>query len=112
MEITATDDQAGTADELPCADSIGGIVRKALIQKVGEAVELTIGLAVALRELICKNRGDEITTNYDAAGTLDGLPCDGSVGVMVGEAISQKVDEADGLAVGLVDTLRELVCNN
>ena len=69
-------------------------------------------MAISLRELVCENRGDEITTNVDTTGTLDGLPCDGSVGGMVGEAISQKVYKAVGLAVELVDSFWELVGNN
>ena len=98
-EIATNDDRAGTAVELPCLDSLGGIVGEALSQKNGEAV------AISLRELVSENRGDEITTNDDdQAETLDGHSCDGSVGGTVGEAMSQKVDETVGLAVGLVDS--------
>ena len=41
-ETTTNDDQAGTAVELPCTDSLGEIKGEAPSQKVGETVELTI----------------------------------------------------------------------
>ena len=79
---------------------------------MNEAIGLAVGLVNSLQELVSNNRGEEITTTNDQAGTADELPCADSIGGIVGEALSQKVGEAVELTIGLVDSLRELVREN
>ena len=88
------------------------IVEEAISKKVDEADGLAVGLVDSLRELVCNNRGEEITATHDQAGTADELPCADSIGGIVEEALSQKVGEAVELTIGLVDSLWELVCEN
>ena len=67
-----------------------------------EAVGLAVGLVDSFRELVCNNRGEEITTTNDQAGTADELPCAHSIGGIVGEELSQNVGKAVILTIGLL----------
>ena len=104
-EIAAINDQAGTVVELPRVDSVREAVEEAMSKKVVQTVELAVGLAVSLWELVFVNRGEEITAINEPAGTVDELPRVDSIGEAIGKAISKKVVETFGPAVGLAVSL-------
>ena len=77
-----------------------------------KAIELAVGFAASLWELVFESRGEEIAAINDHAGTVDELPRADSVGEALEEAMSKKVGEAIGLAVGLAVLFWELVIEN
>ena len=111
-EIAPINDQERSDNELPRVDSVVGAVEEVMSKKVGEAVELAVGLAASLWELVFESRGEEIATINDHAGAVDELPRADSVGEALEEAMSKKVGEAIGLAVGRAVLFWELVIEN